>query len=241
MARVLVVEDELALRTVLADLLTAEGHRVLTAENGELGLAQARRQKPDLILLDVMMPMLDGFSVVVALRRAGFEMPVLLLTAKGLTSDRVTGLDAGADDYLVKPFTREELLARVRALLRRSARRTTPVPQRLSFGSIEVDLVRLEARKGRKKVELSAREFAILRLLTEHIGEPVSREQLLDLVWGVNTFPTTRTVDVHFAVLRAKLEINPSEPRYLMTVHGVGYRLAAGAVNKTATQALTRE
>ena len=225
MPRLLIIEDELAMRTALTDILTAEGHRVVTADNGELGLAQARRQKPDLILLDVMMPKLDGFAVVTALRRAGIGVPVLMLTAKGLTTDRVTGLDAGADDYLVKPFSRDELLARVRALLRRAARHSPTGPDLLHFGPITVDLVRLEARGRRTPVHLTAKDFSILRLLAERAGEPVSREQFLDVVWGVNAFPTTRTVDMHIATLRAKLEPDPAEPRYLKTVHGVGYRL----------------
>ena len=225
MSRILVIEDELAMRTVLADLLTAEGYRVLTADQGEQGLAQARKQKPDLILLDVMMPKLDGFAVVTALRESGVEVPVLMLTAKGLTSDRVAGLDAGADDYLVKPFTREELLARVRALLRRAAQRTAKAPRMLRLGSVEIDLTRLEARSGRRELSLSARDYNLLRLLAEHLGEPVSREQFLDVVWGVNAFPTTRTVDVHVAALRAKIEPDPAHPRFLKTVHGVGYRL----------------
>lgn len=237
MPRVLIIEDELAMRIALTDILTAEGHRVLTADNGEIGLEQARRQKPDLILLDVMMPKLDGFSVVSALRRTGVTVPVLILTAKGLVADRVNGLDAGADDYLVKPFSREELLARVRALFRRVARQSASVPEVLKFGSVVVDLIRLEVRGGCKSLHLTAKDFSILRLLAEHVGEPVSRERFLDVVWGVNAFPTTRTIDMHVATLRAKLEPNPAEPCYLKTVHGVGYRLESSCLSKCESSA----
>jgi len=224
-SRILVVEDELAMRTVLVDILAGEGYRVVVAENGEVGLRQARRQRPDLILLDVMMPKLDGLSLVAALRGSGLAVPVLMLTAKGLTADRVAGLDGGADDYLVKPFSKSELLARVRALLRRAARRTEPTVTQLKFGPVDVDLVRLEARAGRREVHLTAKDYGILRLLAEADGAPVTREEFLDVVWGMNAFPTTRTVDMHVAALRGKLEPDPAQPRYLKTVHGVGYRL----------------
>lgn len=225
MSRILIVEDELAMRMVLTDILTAEGYKVMVAENGEAGLQQARRQKPDLILLDVMMPKLDGLAVVETLRRGGVNVPVLMLTAKGLTSDRVAGLDAGADDYLVKPFSKSELLARVRAILRRMARRKAEIVRTLQLGTVVVDLVRMEARSGGREIHLTAKDYGILRLLAEAAGAPVTREQFLDVVWGVNAFPTTRTVDMHMAALRVKLESDPANPLYLKTVHGVGYRL----------------
>ena len=171
-----------------------------------------------------MMPKLDGFAVCAELRRLAQEMPVLMLTAKGQIEDRVTGLDAGADDYLVKPFSTEELLARVRALLRRRERQAKS-PTKLKLGGAEIDLARQTARRGPKEIHLTAKEFAMLRLLAEAEGEPISREKFLDLVWGCTAFPTTRTVDNHMASLRAKLEENPGEPRWLKTVHGVGYRL----------------
>ena len=213
------------MRTVLTDILAAEGHKVVVGENGEVGLRQAERQKPDLILLDIMMPKMDGLTLVESLRRRGIDIPVLMLTAKGMTADRVAGLDAGADDYLVKPFSTSELLARVRALLRRVSRRQGESVTILRLGNIQVDLVRMETRKGRREIALSAKDYGILRLLAEAGGSPVTREQFLDEVWGHNSFPTTRTVDMHFAVLRSKLETSPSNPRYLKTVHGVGYRL----------------
>jgi DNA-binding response OmpR family regulator len=224
MERVLIVEDELPMRRALEDVLAGEGYRVLSAADGQSGLQRALEEKPDVILLDIMMPRLDGYAVCSELRRLGNPVPILMLTAKGQVEDRVTGLDAGADDYLVKPFSTEELLARVRALLRRT-RRQGHAPARLHLGQVEIDLARQTARRGRKDLHLTAREFAMLRLLAEAPGEPVSRERFLDVVWGYTAFPTTRTVDNHIASLRAKLEPVPEEPRWIKTVHGVGYKL----------------
>ena len=212
------------MRTALADLLESEGYRALTAADGESGLERALAEKPDLILLDVMMPKLDGFAVCAELRRVSNAVPVLMLTAKGQIEDRVNGLDAGADDYLVKPFSTEELLARVRALLRRVERKSK-LPLKLKLGDVEIDLARQTAMRGKKPVRLTAKEFAMLRLMAGVEGGPVSREKFLDAVWGYTAFPTTRTVDNHIASLRAKLEKNPDAPRWLKTVHGVGYRL----------------
>lgn len=224
MPRILIIEDELPMRTALSDLLASEGHRVLTAANGADGLERALAEQPDLILLDVMMPRLDGFALAQELRRLGRSTPILMLTAKGQVDDRVRGLDAGADDYLVKPFSGDELLARVRALLRRF-QRGGAAPTVLRLGEVEVDFARLEARRAGHALHLTAKEFALLRLLAETPGEPVTRERFLDVVWGVNAFPTTRTVDTHLASLRAKLEPDPERPKFLKTVHGVGYRL----------------
>ncbi len=224
MSRILIIEDETPMRTALADVLEGEGYRALGAADGEIGLRKAVEEKPDLILLDVMMPKLDGFAVCAELRRLELAVPVLMLTAKGQIEDRVTGLDAGADDYLVKPFSTEELLARVRALLRR-AQKKSKSPVKLKVGEVEIDLARQMALRGRKPVHLTAKEFSMLRLLAEADGEPVSREKFLDVVWGYAAFPTTRTVDNHIASLRAKLEKNPEVPRWLKTVHGVGYKL----------------
>jgi DNA-binding response OmpR family regulator len=222
--RILIVEDELAMRTALEDVLEGEGYRALSASDGERGLQRALEEKPDLILLDIMMPKLDGFAVCAELRRRSFTMPILMLTAKGLVEDRVTGLDVGADDYLVKPFSTEELLARVRALLRR-VQRQTHAPRVLKLGAAEIDLARQTAVRGRKELHLTAKEFAMLRLMAETPGEPVSRERFLDVVWGYTAFPTTRTVDNHVASLRAKLEEDPEAPKWLKTVHGTGYKL----------------
>jgi len=224
MSRILIIEDEMPMRTALADLLAAEDYRVLTAADGESGLQRALTEQPSLIVLDVMMPRLDGFAVCAELRRLGHTMPVLMLTAKSQIEDRVTGLDAGADDYLVKPFSSEELLARVRALLRRTDRKNEP-PAKLIWADTEIDLTRQIVRRGQQEIHLTAKEFAMLRLLAEAAGEPVSREKFLDVVWGCTAFPTTRTVDNHIASLRSKLEPTPDSPRWLKTVHGVGYRL----------------
>jgi DNA-binding response OmpR family regulator len=224
MERILIVEDELPMRTALEDVLAAEGYRVLSAADGERGLRRAIEEKPDLVLLDIMMPRLDGYGVCAELRRLSNPVPILMLTAKGQVEDRVMGLDAGADDYLVKPFSTEELLARVRALLRRT-RRQTRAPAKLRLGEVEIELARQTAVRGRRTVHLTAKEFAMLRLMAEAEGEPVSRERFLDAVWGYTAFPTTRTVDNHIASLRAKLETDPEQPRWIKTVHGVGYKL----------------
>src|SRR6516225_2660219 len=221
MERILIIEDELPMRTALQDVLQGEGYRVLTAADGERGLERALTELPDLILLDIMMPRLDGYAVCTELRRLSNPVPILMLTAKGQIEDRVQGLDVGADDYLVKPFSTEELLARVRALLRR-ARRQTQTPAKLKLGGAEVDLVRQTAFRGKRALHLTAKEFAMLRLMAEAPGEPVSRERFLDVVWGYTAFPTTRTVDNHIASLRAKLEADPDDPRFLLTIHGTG-------------------
>lgn len=223
MSRLLIIEDELPMRTALADVLTGEGYRVLTAEDGEAGLRCALDEQPDLILLDLMMPRLDGYALCAELRRLKRTMPVLMLTAKGQLEDRVKGLDLGADDYLVKPFSTEELLARVRALLRRVNRPSQSVGS-LTLGDAQIDFARQQAWRGKKPLHLTAKEFATLRLLAESNGEAVSRERFLDVVWGYAAFPTTRTVDTHIASLRSKL--GPGG-RAIETVHGVGYRLTA--------------
>jgi DNA-binding response OmpR family regulator len=222
--RILIIEDEAPMRTVLRDILDSEGFRVLTADDGEQGLERAIREKPDLILLDIMLPKLDGFALCAELRSLAVEPPVLMLTAKGQVEDRVSGLDSGADDYLVKPFSSAELLARVRALLRRS-RRPYRLAKACHLGEVHIDFVKQTARRGRATIHLTSREFAMLRLLVEAGGEPVTRDRFLDVVWGYTAFPTTRTVDNHIASLRAKLERNPENPKWIKTVHGVGYRL----------------
>jgi DNA-binding response OmpR family regulator len=223
-ARILVVEDERPMRTALKDCLESEGYRVLTSSDGAEGLDTALREQPDLILLDIMMPKLDGFAVCAELRRLARSTPVLMLTAKGQVEDRVRGLDAGADDYMAKPFSTDELLARVRAMLRRAkGQRRHADPLRL--GDVLIDFAKQEARRGRAPVHLTSKEFAALRLMAEADGEAVSRERFLDAVWGYTAFPTTRTVDNHIASLRKKLEPKPDAPRWIKTVHGLGYRL----------------
>ena len=223
-ARIVVVEDEHAMRMALRDILDSEGYRTQCAADGAVGLQLIVAEKPDLILLDVMMPKLDGYALCAELRRLGIRTPVLMVTAKGQVPDRVTGLDSGADDYLVKPFSTEELLARIRALLRRT-QADRRVPRSITMGEVRIDLLKLTARRGDDALSLAAKEFAMLRLLAEAEGEPVSRQRFLDLVWGATAFPTTRTVDNHIVALRAKVEDDPKNPRWIVTVHGVGYRL----------------
>jgi len=228
-ARILLVEDEPAMRMALSDILESEGYRLQTAADGDAGLRQAIEQQPDLILLDVMLPKLDGFAVCAELRRLEIAIPVLMLTAKGQVQDRVMGLDSGADDYLVKPFSTDELLARVRALLRRRTATQRSV-HTLLYGDVQVDLVKLTAFRGSESLRLTAKEFAVLRLLAEAGGEPVTRQRFLDRVWGYAAFPTTRTVDNHIASLRAKLEVSADAKPWIDTVHGVGYRLGAAVI-----------
>jgi DNA-binding response OmpR family regulator len=222
--RILIVEDELPMRTVLGDCLSRQGYRVLSAPDGEQGLAMALGQKPDLIVLDIMMPKVDGFALCRELRRLEQTTPILILTARNRVEDRVAGLDMGADDFLAKPFSREEFLARVRALLRR-LKRNEPRLGSMEIGRLTVDFIRLAATRGGQPIHLTPKEFSMLRLLVEHEETPVSRERFLDLVWGWSAFPTTRTVDKHVANLRAKIEPNPDQPSHLKTLHGVGYVL----------------
>lgn len=221
--RILIIEDERPMRTVLKDALERQGYRPLTAADGEAGLEVALRELPDLIILDVMMPKVDGFVLCAELRRLGHTTPILMLTAKGQVEDRVKGLDLGADDFLTKPFSRDELLARIRAMLRRVQRKDHALRQ-FVLGDVRLDFVRFQAWRDGKPLPLSAKEFAMLKLMLDTPGEVISRERFLDTVWGYTAFPTTRTVDKHIVGLRQKLEPYPDHPRWIQTVHGVGYR-----------------
>jgi DNA-binding response OmpR family regulator len=222
--RLLIIEDEAPMRTALVETLSAEGYRVQSATDGVTGLEMACTAAYDLVLLDVMMPGLDGFAVCRALRQRGRDMPVLMLTAKGQIDDRVEGLDSGADDYLMKPFSLKELLARVRALLRRHER-AQAVPDLLEIGTATIDFRRGILTRAGQDHSLSDKETGMLRLLAAHPGEAVSREKFLDVVWGYHAFPSLRTVDNFVITLRSKLEIDPATPRHLVTVRGIGYRL----------------
>jgi DNA-binding response OmpR family regulator len=222
--RVLLIEDETPLRVAVRDALQDEGWRVITASDGRDGFDKSIAEKPDLIVLDVMLPKLDGFALCRELRRLGHRVPVLMLTARGLVEDRVHGLDSGADDYLVKPFSLAELKARIRALLRRSQHEAS-LPERAAFGDVRVDLTRRRVTRAGKEIPLTAKEYGVLALLIQHAGQAVSREQFLDLVWGHAAFPTTRTVDNHIARLRTKLEPDPAAPRHILTLPKAGYRL----------------
>lgn len=222
--RILLVEDEPGLVLTLSDRLTNEGYRIETATDGETGLARASSEGFDLIILDVMLPRKNGFDVCRDLRQQGVLTPVIMLTARGQVVDKVVGLKLGADDYLTKPFEMIELLARIEALLRRVPDQPASSADVYQFGSIRVDFRRAEVYREDKAVELSAREFQLLRYFLEHRGSTLSREELLNEVWGYNSMPTTRTVDVHVAWLRQKLEPNPRHPQFILTIHGLGYK-----------------
>ncbi len=222
--RLLVIEDEAPMRTALVETLRVEGYRVLSAADGPAGLELACTEPFDLLLLDVMMPGLDGFALCRELRKRGRDLPVLMLTAKGQIDDRVAGLDSGADDYLVKPFSLRELLARVRALLRRAEREAT-VGDTLAIGAATVDFPKRTIALNGMSLPISEKEAGMLRLLAAHPDETITREKFLDVVWGYHAYPSTRTVDNFIAGLRAKLEPDPAKPRHLLTVRGSGYRL----------------
>lgn len=222
--RLLIIEDELALRTVLQDFLERHGYRVLVSADGANGLQRALHEKPDLILLDLMLPRLDGFSICRELRRLGFTGRILILTARGRVEDRIQGLDLGADDYLAKPFSREELLARIRALLRRQDPENATLPTVVQLGEVRIDLPARRAWQAEREIEMSPKEFSMLEFFLVNPGRVISREEFLDRVWGVTAFPTTRTVDKHVVTLRQKIESDPAQPRWIQTVHGVGYR-----------------
>jgi DNA-binding response OmpR family regulator len=224
--RILVVEDDLAILRGLKDNLEFESYEVLTAADGERGYAVLKEQKPDLVILDLMLPRMSGYELCRKVRGEGINTPVLMLTARGEEKDRVAGLDLGADDYVTKPFSVPELLARVRALIRRvELSRTGDLPAELYFDDVSIDFKCFEARKAGKIIEMSRKEFGILRLLAARAGEVIRRDELLDEVWGYDQYPTTRTVDNHIALLRGKLEEDPGNPRRILTVYGVGYRL----------------
>jgi two-component system alkaline phosphatase synthesis response regulator PhoP len=226
--KILLVEDEEGLILTLTDRLQSEGFEVMSAADGERGFELASSGDFDLIVLDVMLPEKNGYDVCRDLRRNGIETPVLMLTAKGETIDKVLGLKLGADDYLTKPFEVIELLARIEALLRRSpARAQNGTADVFRFGEAVVDFRRAEVYRDNKRVELSAMEFKLLQFLIENRGRVHSRNELLDEVWGYDAMPSTRTVDVHIAWLRQKLETNPKHPQFIQTVHGLGYKFVS--------------
>lgn len=222
--KILLVEDEKGLIVTLTDRLQSEGFDVVSAADGKKGFELASDLPFDLIILDVMLPKKNGHDVARDLRQQGTQTPILMLTAKGETIDKVLGLKLGADDYLTKPFEMIELLARVEALLRRSPQSRTDSNVTYCFGSVAVDFKRAEVSKEQRPVDLSAMEFKLLQFLIENRGAVHSRDQLLDAVWGYDAMPTTRTVDVHIAWLRQKLEENPRRPHFIQTVHGMGYK-----------------
>ena len=226
--RILVVDDERPMRASICQCLEAEGYRVLEAADGAQGLELMAKEKPALVILDVMMPKLSGLEVAAELRRLGETIPILMLTTRQEVGQKVDGLNAGADDYLGKPFDRRELVARVQALLRRQT--ITEVAKALSvlrFGDVEVDLVQHTANKGKTPLPLTRTEYALLELLAKNMGSPVSRDLILDVVWGYTYFPSTRTVDTHIWRLRKKIGDNGDAPRWLKKAQGEGYILTA--------------
>ena len=222
--RILLVEDELGLVLTLTDRLASEGYQVEDARDGDAGFKRATSENFDLIILDVMLPRKNGFDVCRDLRQQGITIPIIMLTARGQVVDKVVGLKLGADDYVTKPFEMMELLARIEALLRRAPNVETPSSEIYQFGSVRVDFRSAEVTKDGQAIELSAKEFKLLKHLIEHRGQILSRDDLLDEVWGYNAMLSTRTVDVHVAWLRQKLETNVRHPQYILTVHGLGYK-----------------
>ena len=226
MRRILIIEDDVAILRGLKDNLEYESYEVLTAEDGERGYCLIQEKKPDLIILDLMLPKMSGYELCRKVREEGITIPILMLTARGEEMDRVVGLDLGADDYVTKPFSVPELLARIRAIIRRVQKaKAGDLPGEVKFGNISIDFKCFEARKEGNILNMSRKEFGVLRLLAAREGEVVTRDELLDEVWGYDQYPTTRTVDNHIALIRNKIEDDPSQPRHLITVHGVGYKL----------------
>jgi DNA-binding response OmpR family regulator len=221
MTTILIVEDDAVVRDTLALNLRAEGYEVHTVEDGEAALVEANELKPDLVVLDVMLPKLDGLSVCRILRRRS-QVPIILLTARGTEADKIVGLETGADDYIVKPFSLGEFLARVRAALRRGAVATAT--DELSSGNLRVDLITRRVNLGEIELQLAPKEFDLLATLMRHAGAVLTRDLLLTRVWGDDYLGDTRTVDVHIRWLRQKIEEDPSNPERIVTLRGVGYR-----------------
>jgi len=221
--RILIVEDEPAMVAGLRDNFEYEGYEVISAPDGVAGLDRALAEHPDLVVLDVMMPRMSGLDVCKQLKVKRPGLPIIMLTARGQEIDKVVGLELGADDYVTKPFSIRELMARVKAVLRRVSPRSA-APEVYRFGDVEVNIRSNEVRRTGAPVELSSKEFALLAYFLAHPAETLSRERLLDDVWGYENYPSTRTVDTHILHLRQKLELNPEEPRLFLTVHGSGYK-----------------
>jgi DNA-binding response OmpR family regulator len=222
-AKILVVEDEPAMVAGLRDNFEFEGYEVITAQDGIEGLERALEESPDLVVLDVMMPRMSGLEVCKQLRAKRASLPIIMLTARGQEIDKVVGLELGADDYVTKPFSIRELLARVKSVLRRTAVLPKDKEQH-SFSDVEVDLRRCRVVRSGKALDISSKEFDFLKYFICHPGETLSRDRLLEDVWGYENYPTTRTVDTHLVRLRQKLEPDPEQPQYFLTVHGTGYR-----------------
>jgi DNA-binding response OmpR family regulator len=224
MTKILIVEDEPNMVAGLRDNFEFEGYEVITAGDGIAGLERALEESPDLVILDVMMPRMSGLDVCRQLKAKRSSIPVIMLTARGQEVDKVVGLELGADDYVTKPFSIRELLARVKAVLRRSGAISKMPADQYSFGDVEVDVRSCQVLRQGKSLEFSSKEFELLKYFLSHRGETLSRDRLLEEVWGYEHFPTTRTVDTHIVRLRQKVEPKPDEPRFILTVHGTGYK-----------------
>lgn len=222
--RILLVEDEPGLIMTLTDRLSNEGFAVEVARDGDEGLERGLTEPFELMILDIMLPRRNGLDICRDLRQRGIVTPIIMLTARGQVVDKVVGLKLGADDYVTKPFEIMELLARIEALLRRAPSSSATAPDSYQFGSVKIDFCAAEVTRNGEPLDLSAREFQLLRYLIEHRGSTLSRQQLLNEVWGYHTMPSTRTVDVHVAWLRQKLEENPRRPQLILTIHGLGYK-----------------
>ena len=223
MAKILIVEDEPNMVAGLRDNFEFEGHQVITAGDGVAGLERAIAESPDLVILDVMMPRMSGLDVCRQLKSKRPSIPIIMLTARGQEVDKVVGLELGADDYVTKPFSIRELLARVKAVLRR-ARVAPKTDEKYSFGEVEVNLRSCQVSRKGQALDFSSKEFELLKYFLIHPGQTLTRDRLLEDVWGYDRFPTTRTVDAHIVRLRQKVEPKPEEPRFILTVHGTGYK-----------------
>ena len=224
--KILIVEDDVSILTGLVDLLSGEGYTVVSATDGQKAIRSFQTEKPELILLDIMIPEKSGYDVCREIRKTNTHVPIIMLTAKGQEVDKVVGLELGADDYIVKPFGVSELLARVRAVLRRS-KKSPPLSintEPFSFGDITINPKTLKIHKGQKKTSMSQREAHLLQIFYNRSGEAIDRNTLLDEIWGIKYEGTTRTLDQHIAKLRQKIEDDPAEPKHITTVHGTGYR-----------------
>ena len=223
MAKILIVEDEPNMVAGLRDNFEFEGYQVISAPDGVAGLERALSESPDLVILDVMMPRMSGLDVCKQLKAKKPAIPIIMLTARGQEVDKVVGLELGADDYVTKPFSIRELLARVKAVLRRAGT-AAKVSDKYTFGEVEVNLRSCQVSRKGKAMDFSSKEFELLKFFLHHPGETLSRDRLLEEVWGYEHFPTTRTVDAHIVRLRQKVEPKPEEPRFILTVHGTGYK-----------------
>lgn len=223
MKTILIIEDDVSILRGLTDNLKFEGYEIQSADDGQEGLKLALAGSPDLILLDIMLPSINGYDVYRKVKEQKPGLPIIMLTARGKEVDKVAGLDLGADDYVTKPFSIPELMARIRAVLRRTTEMSSE-QKTFSFGKVTIDFKKFETFINDKEIRLSTREYAIMKVFVSHAGEVIHRHTLLDTVWGYDTYPTTRTVDNYILDLRKKLEEDPSHPKHILSIRGAGYK-----------------